>query len=143
MVFIDSEKMTMTPIRCAAIALVVATTAWSANAATDYFWNCTTADGIKYADATRCDNGDVAVKVMKGSRAVPSAQTPMVQKILGNDTAVHTNTGVCPSNPNVCEQPNYGVSDGSPRDQAITQFMRKKECDFMQRYPQRCTKPRN
>ncbi len=126
----------------AAVALVLTTAAWPTFTA-DYFWNCTTADGTKYADASKCDKGDIAVKVMKGGSAVPAAQTATVQATLGDTTPVNTHTAVCPNNPNVCKLPNYGVTEGSPRAQAITQFMREKECDFMQRFPNRCSKPRD
>ena len=33
--------------------------------AADFYWSCTTAVGARYVDATQCDKGDVAVKVMK------------------------------------------------------------------------------
>jgi hypothetical protein len=117
-----------------AFTLMLATTAWPTFAATDHFWNCTTPDGIKYADASRCDKGDTAVKVMKGSDAA-TARTPHEEKLES------LNTGVCPANPGYCTRPNYGVTEGSPRAQAIAQFMRKRECDFMNRFPGRCVKP--
>lgn len=126
-----------------ALALLLLTTAWPAFAAADYFWNCTTPDGIKYADASRCDKGDTAVKVMKGKNTAASAQTPMVQASASDDgeRPVGLNTGVCPADPAYCTRPNYGATEGSPRSQAIQQFMRAKECDFMQRFPGRCVRP--
>ncbi len=126
-----------------AFALVLTSTAWPAFAAADHFWNCTTPDGIKYADASKCDKGDTAVKVMKGNNPGASAQTTLTQAAAGEEgeRPVGLNTGVCPSNPAYCTRPNYGVTEGSPRTQAIQQFMREKECDFMKRFPQRCVKP--
>ncbi len=114
------------------LALLLSATAWPAFAAADFFWNCTTPDGIKYADASKCDKGDAAVKVMKGNK--PAANDD-------GERPVGLNTGVCPANPAYCTQANYGVTEGSPRTQAILQFMRGKECDFMKRFPERCTKP--
>jgi hypothetical protein len=100
------------------LTLVLTASAWQVLAASDYFWNCTIPEGIKYADATQCDKGDSAVKVMKSSAADPIA-TPTVQAaaqpISKEDRLV---TGVCPANRDYCAQPNYGVSDGSPRSQA-------------------------
>lgn len=126
-----------------ALALLLSATTWPAFAAADFFWNCTTPDGIKYADASKCDKGDTAVKMMKGNKPSASAQTSLVQAAAGDDgeTSTRFNTGVCPTNPAYCTRPNYGVTEGSPRTQAIQQFMREKECDFMQRFPQRCTRP--
>ena len=127
-----------------ALAQLLCATTWPVFAATDFFWNCTTPDGIKYADASKCDKGDTAVKVMKGNNnPAASAQTALVHAATGADTEqpLGTNTGVCPTNPAYCTQPNYGITEGSPRTQAIQQFMRAKECDFMQRFPQRCTRP--
>ena len=127
--------------RRVAFTLVLATTAWPAFAATDYFWNCTTPDGIKYADASQCDKGDTAVKVTKG-RPAASAQTPMVQSAEQTEPRPDgLNAGVCPANPNYCTRPNFGVTEGSPRTQAIAQFMRKRECEFMKRFPERCARP--
>lgn len=125
-------------------ALLLGATTWPAFSATDFFWNCTTPDGIKYADATRCDKGDTAVKVMKGNNPGASAQTTLVQAAAGDDgeRGIGINTGVCPANLAYCKRPDYGVTEGSPRTQAIQQFMRAKECDFMQRFPQRCVRPR-
>jgi len=119
-------------------ALVFATTAWPA-LATDYFWNCTKPDGIKYADASQCDKGDTAVKVMKGSQAVPGT-TPSVQTTPADTRPDGGNpdAGICPANPANCQRPDYGVTEGSPRTQAIMQFMRKKQCDFLKKFPQRC-----
>lgn len=127
-----------------ALALLLCTPAWPTFAAADFFWNCTTPDGIKYADASKCDKGDTAVKVMKGNNhPAASVQTARVQAADGADgeQPLGINTGVCPTNPAYCTQPNYGVTGGSARTQAIQQFMREKECDFMQRFPQRCTRP--
>ena len=125
--------------RRAALALVIAAAAWPAFAA-DYFWNCTTPDGIKYADASKCDKGDAAVKVMKGGNAT-SAQPPLVQASPSEEKLEGLNPGVCPTNPGYCTLPDYGVTDASPRAQAISQFMRKKECGFMRKFPERCVKP--
>ncbi len=126
-----------------ALALLLSATTWPAFAAADYFWNCTTPDGIKYADASKCDKGDTAVKVMKGNSTAASAQTPMVQAVTGDngESPVGINTGVCPADPAYCSRPNYGVTEGSSRSQAIQQFMRARECNFAQRFPQRCTRP--
>lgn len=126
--------------RHVAFALVLATATWPTFAATDYFWNCTTADGIKYADASKCDKGDAAVKVMKGDHS-GSTQTALIQAMQTAEKVEDLNTGVCPTNPAYCARPNYGVTEGSPRTQAIVQFMRNRECGFMQRFPQRCTRP--
>lgn len=124
--------------RSVVIALILTATAWPAFAA-DYFWNCTTPDGIKYADASQCDKGDTAVKVMKGNNAAP-AQAALVQSTQSEERVEGLNTGVCPTNPGYCTWPNYGVTEGSPRAQAITQFMRKRACDFVNRFPERCAK---
>lgn len=125
--------------RRAAFALAFLTSAWPTFAA-DYFWNCTTPDGIKYADASKCDRGDAAVRMMKGNNAAP-AQTPMVQAAEGDEKLEGLHTGACPVNPGYCTRPNYGVTEGSSRTQAIVQFMRKRECDFMRKFPERCDKP--
>ncbi|MES2582071.1 MAG: hypothetical protein V4627_05095 [Pseudomonadota bacterium] len=129
--------------RHAALALLLSSLAWPAFAATDFFWNCTTPDGIKYADASKCDKGDTAVKVMKGDKSGASAQTALVQAAAGEESErpAGMNTGVCPTNPAYCTLQNYGVTTGSPRTQAIQQFMRARECDFMQRFPERCNRP--
>ena len=125
--------------RRAALVLVLTAAAWPAFAA-DYFWNCTTPDGIKYADATKCDKGDNAAKVLKGTNAKTSG-APMVmaaqETIFMPDNHA---TGVCPTNPDYCSQPDYGITEGEPRAQAIAQFMRKRACDFKQRFPNRCAK---
>ena len=123
--------------RLVAFALVLACAAWPALASTDHFWNCTTPNGIKYADASRCDKGDAAVKVMKGKHS-GSTQTALVQATQAEERMEGLNTGVCPMNPGYCTRPNYGVTEGSPRAQAITQFMRRRECEFMRRFPERC-----
>ena len=125
-------------------ALLLFVTTWPAFAAADFFWNCTTPYGIKYADATKCDKGDTAVKVMKDIKPAASAQTSFVQVAARDDgeRPVAMNTGVCPANLAYCKRPDYGVTEGSPRTQAIQQFMRARECDFMQRFPQRCVGPR-
>jgi hypothetical protein len=126
----------------ATLVLMLATFTWPATAATDYFWNCTTPDGIKYADASQCDKGDKAVKVMKGNRQATATHAPMVQAAQQDDAlAGLPTTGVCPANPAYCTRPDYGVIDGSPRTVAIAQFMRKRACDFMHRFPDRCPKP--
>lgn len=127
-----------------ALALLLCTPTWPAFAAADFFWNCTTPDGIKYADASKCDKGDTAVKVMKvNNTPAASVQTSPVLTAAGADgeQPVGINTGVCPTNPAFCKRPDYGVTEGTARTQAIQQFMRAKECDFMQRFPQRCTRP--
>ena len=123
-------------------ALLLGATTWPAFAAADFFWNCATPDGIKYADASKCDKGDTAVKMMKGNNPGASAQTGFVQAAAGDggERPVGINTGVCPTNPDYCTRSNYGVTEGSPRSQAIQQFMREKECDFAKRFPQRCTR---
>lgn len=122
-----------------ALALLLYATIWPAFAAADFFWNCTTPNGTKYADASKCDKGDAAVKVTKGSNTA-FAQTSMVHAARDEERIEGMNPGACPTNPGYCTRPNYGVTEGSPRTQAIAQFMRKKECDFMHRFPQRCAK---
>ncbi len=126
-----------------AFTLLLSAITWPAFAATDFFWNCTTPGGIKYADASKCDKGDTAVKVMKGTKSPASAQTSFVQVAAGDDgeRPMGINTGVCPTNPAYCKRPDYGVTEGSLRTQAIQQFMREKECNFMQRFPERCVRP--
>jgi hypothetical protein len=109
--------------------LVLAAAAWPAFAA-DFFWNCTTADGLKYADATKCDKGDTAVKVMKGNLL------PLDQEKANNVSSTD-----CQRTPSYCASPDYGVPDASLRTQAITHFMRQKECEFHRRSPNRCVKP--
>jgi hypothetical protein len=132
--------MNMKIARRAAIALLLLTAAWPSVAA-DYFWNCTTPDGIKYADASKCDKGDSAVKVMKSDHST-TAQSAMVPASSDNETPNGTHTaGACPADPAYCKRPQYGVTEGSPRTQAIMQFMRERECDFMQRFPARCIRP--
>ena len=126
-----------------ALALLLCAPTWPAFAAADFFWNCTTPDGIKYADASKCDKGDTAVKMMKGNNhPAASVQTARVQAATSADgeQPLGINTGVCPTNPAYCTRSDYGVSEGSARTQAIQQFMRAKECDFMQRFPQRCAR---
>lgn len=125
--------------RCAAIALVLTAAAWPAFAA-DYFWNCTTPDGIRYADANKCDKGDTAVKMVKGNSTKPNPGQMVQPAQADAATPVSHATGVCPTNPDYCTLPDYGVTDGTPRDQAIAQFMRKRACDFKQRFPNRCVK---
>jgi hypothetical protein len=110
------------------IGLAFAVTAWPAHAA-DFYWSCTTPVGSRYADATRCDVGDVGVKVMKDGAA-------------SADGFAYTNPlAVCPQNPAVCKLPDFDVKEGTPRTQAITRFMRQKECEFLQRFPKRCERP--
>ena len=120
------------------VMLVLAAAAWPTFAA-DYFWNCTKPDGIKYADATQCDKGDTAVKVMKGAHAAPGTM-PSVPSAPAEATLDNNNpeAGVCPTNPANCQRPDYGVTEASPRALAITQFMRKKQCEFLKKFPQRC-----
>lgn len=109
-------------------ALFFAAIAGSA-AAKDFYWNCTTADGIKYADATQCDKGDTGVRVMKGGLAADgTGGNPGVGSV-----AVTRNA--CQAVPTYCAQADYGVADASSRAQAITHFMRQKECAFLQRFP--------
>ena len=125
--------------RRAALALVLTAAAWPTFAA-DYFWNCTTPEGIRYADASKCDKGDSATKVFKDNNAKSSAM-PMV--LAAQETTLASDyhaTGVCPTNPDYCSQPDYGINEGEPRGQAIAQFMRKRACDFKQRFPNRCAK---
>jgi hypothetical protein len=111
-------------------ALFFAAIAGSA-AAKDFYWNCTTADGIKYADATQCDKGDTGVRVMR-------AGLPAIGP-------VSVTRDACQAVPAYCSQPDYGVVDASTRTQAIAHFMRQKECAFLQRFPpqpqQRCVRP--
>ena len=125
--------------RCAAIALVLTAAAWPTFAA-DNFWNCTTPDGIKYADANKCDKGDTAVKMVKGSNTKPNPGQMVQSAQEDAGTPYNHTTGVCPTNPDYCALPDYGVTDGTPRAQAIAQFMRKRACDFKQRFPNRCVK---
>ena len=126
----------------AALVLILAAWVWPTHAATDHFWNCTTPQGIKYADASQCDKGDAAVKMFKDKRQTAAMQTPMVQAAQQDDALPDLPaTGVCPANPAYCTRPDYGVTEGPPRAQAITQFMRKRACDFMHRFPERCLKP--
>lgn len=109
-------------------SLAVAVVAWPALAA-DFYWSCTTPVGSRYADATRCDVGDVGVKVMKDGAA-------------SADGFAYTNPlAVCPQNPAVCKLPDFDVKEGTPRAQAITRFMRQKECELLQRFPKRCEWP--
>ena len=112
-------------------ALFFAAIAGSA-AAKDSYWNCTTADGIKYADATQCDKGDTGVRVMKGG-------------LSGDDKGANPACGSlavtrngCQAVPAYCAQPEYGVANAATRTQAITHFMRQRECAFLQRFPPRC-----
>ncbi len=121
-----------------AFALVLTATACPTLAAADYFWNCTKPDGTKYADATQCDKGDTAVKVIKGDCTVP-VQTSMVQAEATPGS--NLDPGVCPSNTVYCTRADFGMTDASPRMQAITQFMRKKQCEFLKKFPERCAKP--
>lgn len=130
--------------RSSALALLLMCAAAApAFAAADFFWNCTTPDGIKYADASKCDKGDTAVKVSKTQSSAPTASSALVRSAAQDEgeRPVGMHTGACPTNPAYCTLPNYGVTEGTPRAQAIQQFMRTRECDFMQRFPQRCTKP--
>jgi hypothetical protein len=103
--------------------------------AADFYWNCTTPIGTRYADATRCDKGDVGVKVMK-TDAAPAAPAASSQ----SPDSVHP-TRVCPADPAVCQRPDFGVSAGTPRAQAIARFLQQKECEFLQRFPKRCERP--
>jgi len=98
-------------------------------AAKDFYWNCTTADGIKYADANQCDKGDTGVRVMKtGLPGDDQGGNPAAGSL-----AVTRNA--CQSVPAYCAQPDYGVADATTRTQAIAHFMRQKECAFLQRFP--------
>ncbi len=107
--------------------------------AKDFYWNCTAADGIKYADANQCDKGDTGVRVMKGGLAADGQG--------GNPAAgsVTVARNACQAVPAYCALPDYGVADATARTQAITHFMRQKECAFLQRFPpdsaQRCVRP--
>lgn len=115
-------------------ALVLTTAVWPVQA-TDFYWSCTTAVGTRYADATRCDKGDTAVQVAKSGA--------------GNDSnAGNRGTGgqpaqplACQRTPAYCGRPDYDVVEASARSQAITHFMRQKECEFLLRFPQRCGNP--
>ncbi len=138
----------MNPAYRVILTLVLAAGTWPAGAATDYFWNCTQPNGIKYADATRCDKGDTSAKMMKGQSGFAAGQAQMVQMVRGvqMDQQLEalpdgTNSRVCPTNRAYCALPDNGATEGSPRAQAITQFMRKKQCEFMRRFPERCTHP--
>lgn len=113
-----------------ALALVIASMAWPATAA-DHYWECTKSDGVRYWDASQCDKGDRAVKVNKADR------TSLAK---ANRTGVSPE--VCPANPDHCALPDYGVEAASPRAYAIAEFMRKKQCELMKRFPERCAKPR-
>ena len=123
-----------------ALALLICGTTWPAFAAADFFWNCTTPDGIKYADATKCDKGDTAVKTMKGETAKPGLPNMVQSSPQDNTNSDGFSTDVCPADPAYCSQPHYGITEGAPRAQAISQFMRKRACDFRQRFPDRCAK---
>ncbi len=127
-------------------SLVCLMAAWPAVAA-DFYWSCTTPVGTRYADATQCDKGDTAIKVMKDG-AAPAASSesaansagsakkpPVVSSQQGAGSAASV---VCPKDPSVCTRPDYEVNEGTARAQAITRFMRQKECEFMQRFPGRC-----
>lgn len=119
-------------------ALCLAAIAGAATAK-DFYWNCTTADGIKYADANQCDKGDTGVRIM---RAVLAADGTGANPA-GGTVAVTRNA--CQTVPPYCAQPDYGVANASTRTQAISHFMRQKECAFLQRFPpqphQRCVRP--
>jgi hypothetical protein len=123
----------------ATVALVLTTAAWPTFAA-DYFWNCTTPDGIKYADASKCDKGDAAVKMMKGDNAKPGLSVVAQPAQPADAMSEKVDVGVCPEDPGYCSQPNFGIAEGAPRAQAIAQFMRKRACEFKQRFPARCAK---
>ncbi len=114
-----------------AFGLVFAMPTWSAIAA-DFYWSCTTPIGTRYADATQCDKGDVGVKILKNG-AVLSA----VPEFSGTANAAH----VCPKDPAVCQRSDFGVTADTPRAHAIARFMRQKECEFLQRFPNRCARP--
>ena len=128
-------------------SLVYLMAAWPVFAA-DFYWSCTTSVGTRYADATQCDKGDTAVKVLKDGIA-PAASAESGAKGVSTDHrsiagSSLRGTGaplaaVCPTDPAVCARPDYDVSEGTPRAQAITRFMRQKECEFLQRFPGRCT----
>ena len=113
-----------------ALALVVASMAWPATAA-DHYWECTKPDGVRYWDASQCDMGDRAEKVYKAN-----------QTALTHAKSTAANPEVCPANPGHCALPGYGVEADSPRAYAIAVFMRKKQCELMKRFPERCAKPR-
>ena len=126
--------------------LALAASPWPSMAA-DFYWSCTTAVGARYVDATQCDKGDVAVKVMKqgaqtqaAAEGAASITKPTVAPRAGGVAAAGP-VAVCPKDPSVCKRADYDVTEGSPRAQAITRFMRQKECEFLQRFPSRCTRP--
>ena len=133
-------------LSCIAFGMLLAMSAWTAFAA-DFYWNCTTPIGTRYADATRCDKGDVGVKVMKTGPA-PAADSESAGS--GTDKAAiparnppaDNPAGVCPKDPAVCQLPDYGVTADTPREQAISHFLRQRECEFLQRFPNRCVRPR-
>lgn len=126
--------------------LALAASPWPAIAA-DFYWSCTTPVGARYVDATQCDKGDVAVKVMKpgaqtqtGVEGATSITKPTVAPRAGGVAAAGP-VAACPKDPSVCKRADYDVTEGSPRAQAITRFMRQKECEFLQRFPRRCGQP--
>ena len=121
----------MNPVRSIALALILSASIWPVVAATDYFWSCTKPDGTKYADASKCDKGDTAVKMMKGDQ-LTAQPLGVMQHGFSPD--------VCPVNPAYCSQPEFGAKETSPRAQAITLFMRKKQCELLRRFPERCTR---
>ncbi len=94
--------------------------------AKDFYWNCTTADAIKYADANQCDKGDTGVRVMKAGLTADAAGPGTVTR------------NACQAVPAYCALPDYGVANAATRAQAIAHFMRRKECAFLQRFPSRC-----
>ena len=123
-----------------AIGLFFAVSTWPVFAA-DFYWSCPTPIGTRYADATRCDKGDVGVKVMKDG-AAPAAPATPAAPAAGVEVTVATGAAtVCPNDPAVCKLPDYGVAADTPRAHAIARFMRQKECDFLQRFPKRCDRP--
>ena len=128
-----------------ASGLLLAMSVWPAFAA-DFYWNCTTPIGTRYADATRCDTGDVGVKVMKtgpAPAAVSESAGSGAHKAAtpARNPPAENPAGVCPKDPAVCQLPDYGVTAEAPREHAIARFLRQKECEFLQRLPNRCVRP--
>lgn len=102
--------------------------------AKDYYWNCTTVAGSRYADATQCDKGDTGIQVVKqGSSAQVDPATRAPTPAPANTVQALSIARHAP--PPYCDQPAYGVVDASERDQAIAQFMRRKECEFFAKFP--------
>lgn len=122
-----------------ACTLLLAAIAWPTSAK-DFYWNCTTAAGTQYADATQCDKGDTGIQVMKGRPSVQEKPTTRSSAPAPATTA-QTLPTACQAVPAYCDRPDFGVVDASERAQTITQFMRRKECEFFWKFPPRCVTP--